>query len=78
MSLESSLGHASELLMLVDPLVLHLGLEVLADFEIIHSLHEDSLDKDLVDVFEVYSVNTSLISLNFVVAQNTENVSVLY
>ena len=77
MCFESSLWHSPQLLVLINPLILHFGLEVLADFKVLYRLHEHSLDQYLVDVLEVNSMNSALISLDFIVAQNPEDVSVL-
>ena len=77
-SLESSLRQVLHLLVLLNPLVLHLVLEVLADLEILELLEEDSLDQDLVDVLEVHLLVISLVSLYFVCREDSDDVFILY
>lgn len=76
MSFESSLWQLLEFLVLIHPLCLHLGLEVLGDLKVIYGLHESSLDKNLINVLEMNSVDLALICLNLVGGQNVEDVLV--
>lgn len=63
-SLEACLGKLLHSLVLLEPLVLHLGLQVLADLEVFELLLENSLHQDLVNVLKVNSLSSALVSLD--------------
>lgn len=56
--------------MLSSPLILHLGLEVLADLKVYDLLFEYFFYQNLVDVFEVNLIGHTFISLDFVVLED--------
>ena len=76
MSLKTSFWQFLDSLVLFNPLVLHLGFEILADFKVTSFLLENLLDQDLVNVLKVNSMYLALISLELVSRQNSQDVLV--
>ena len=77
MRLEASLWHLLYLLVLFEPLILHLGLEVLADLKVVKLLLEHSFHQDLINILEMHAMNLALISLELVSREDSQDVLVL-
>jgi len=77
MGFEASLWELLHSLVLLQPLILHLVFQILADLEVLVLFQEDSLDKYLENVFEVDLLVFAHVSLSFIRCQDLNNVFVL-
>lgn len=78
MSFETGLVIGFLFQVFVGPLILHLGLEVLADLKVGDLLFECLFHQNLVDVFEVNLIGHTFISLNFVILKDFKNILIFY
>lgn len=77
MSFKAGNWKVLDFLVLLNPLTLHLGLEILANFKVFESLLEYLLDQDLIDILEVNLISFALIGLNLVGGEDFEDILLL-